>query len=232
MNLSAEQLKALLEEVGTRIDHPLPEMRPVAIEMKDPLGRETNSKAVGWTRKVTADIVVEFYEWLKTLPDNAILKGFVWLEEADATQPMGTAKKEPKKPKKGPHGKFWQEMFLENVISRPEFKTLFGIPDNLKSWKEPLRWHFSSDSLTHVSPAMLITKLKEAGLTELADQIQKIADSLAPRPTLPKGMSFGPAAIRGIEAAKLKYASDPQAEVTITDDEQSDEDFIRENGLY
>jgi len=237
MNLSIEQLAALLKEVMTRLDHPLPEMRPVELELKDPLARETNTKAVGWTRKVTGDITIEFYEWLKTLPDNAILKGFIWLEEAEPTQTPEITKKE-KKPKKGPHGKFWEELFLEGIIGTHEFKTIFGLPDGLGNWNEIVRARFEKDSLTHISPDEVLMYIRknhkvEDGFdldpSDLLNRISAIGQQMSPRPTMPKGFHFSPADILGVEQKKLTFVSaeSPEDEVI-----EPDETFIKEHNLF
>lgn len=242
MNLSAEQITALLQEMMARLDHPLPEMRPVEIELKDALARETNTKAVGWTRKVTGDITVEFYEWLKTLPDNAILKGFIWLEEVEPIQTPEIAKKE-KKPKKGPHGKFWEELFLEGIIGTHEFKTIFGLPDGLDNWNEIVRARFEKDSLTHIAPDEVLMYIRKNHKVEdgfdidpsgLLSRISAIGQQMSPRPTMPKGFHFSPSDILGVEPKKLTFVSatsqeSPEKEVT---NSESDETFIKENGLF
>lgn len=240
MNLSAEQITALLQEMMARLDHPLLEMRPVEIELKDPLARETNTKAVGWTRKVTGDITIEFYEWLKTLPDNAILKGFIWLEEAVPAQQPEIAKKEKRPAKeKGPHGKFWQEMVHAGINTLPEFQAIFDI-QNPDKWNEEVRAKFGKSSLTFVSPEEAIQYVRKNSKVEdgfeidpssLMDKINNIAKKANPSPTMPKGLHLSPADVLGIEPKKLTFVStatqESPEEVT-----ESDETFIKENGLF
>ena len=241
MNLSAEQITALLQEMMARLDHPLSEMRPVELELKDPLGRETNTKAVGWTRKVTGDITVELYEWLKTLPDNAILKGFIWLEEAEPIQAPEIAKKEKKAVKeKGPHGKFWQEMVHAGINTLPEFQAIFDI-QNPDKWNEEVRAKFGKTSLTFVSPEEVIQYVRKNSKVEdgfeidpssLMDKINAVTKKVSPSPTLPPGQHFSPADILGVEPKKLTFVSatspeSPEEEVT-----ESDETFIKGHNLF
>ncbi len=242
MNLSAEQITALLQEMMARLDHPLPEMRPVEIELKDPLARETNTKAVGWTRKVTGDITIEFYEWLKTLPDNAILKGFIWLEEAVPAQQPEIAKKEKRSAKeKGPHGKFWQEMVHAGINTLPEFQAIFDI-QNPDKWNEEVRAKFGKSSLTFVSPEEAIQYVRKNSKVEdgfeidpssLMDKINNIAKKANPSPTMPKGRHFSPADILGVEPKKLTFVSaTPESPLVSIGNSGIHDSFIEDNQLF
>ena len=204
--MNAETLHQLLTEVQERLEHPLEYMRPVEVALKDPIPSESRPKKVGVIRKARFDIDSDFYGWLMTLPENCILKGIVWMEEEG--EPAEPAKPKKTKPAKGSHGKFWEEMFLEGVIGRADFQQWTGVQPGLDKWQEIVRALFEKDSLTEVSPEMMVEwLLKEAGpdrLDNLRKKIQSVADSL--KPDFPEGQYFSPFDL----GAKAKPKSDDQ----------------------
>lgn len=199
MGLTAAQITELLKELMERVEHPLSHMEPFEVELKDPLPREARTKAAGLTRKATFDIDADLYRHLQdTVPENAILKGILWMEEAPEapelkTQAEAAPTKEktgrkPAKPASGPHGKFWEELYLEGIVGRKDFKYLFNIPDGLTGWNEIVRDEFGFDSLTKVSPEELCQWIRNRGIqedgnawTELLANIDGIVKKLDPR---------------------------------------------------
>ena len=207
-SISAEQLHVLLHQLLERLKQPLPEMQPIHTQLKDPVPRETRPKKIGILRKSTFDIDSEFYEWLKWMPENVVINCIMWVEELPAAENPPTEDTPaqmivPKKqrsvtsiPKDGPHGKFWQEMFLEGIIGRQDFRQLMGIPENLSEWSERVREIFGSHSLTHISPADLIEwiegKSATSGNQDLLKKIKRLAGSYE---EFPAGQYFSPFAV-------------------------------------
>ncbi len=225
--MNAEQLQFLLQEMMARVDHSLVSMQPIEAEFKDPTPSERLLNKIGWLRKVSAEITPELYEWMKTQPDKYVLKGIVWVEEIGETpnpQPTQAKSKKVKK-EKGEWGSFWQDMFLEGVIGRTDFKHLFDIPDGLTDWNKIVRGYFglTDGSLTEVSPEKLIEWLEMAEhpsevnptTSGLIAKIKEVAGM--GQPALPAGKAFSPAALRGNAPSKQ---------------EQTDEQFIKEHNMF
>ena len=195
MNLTTEQLKDLLAEMMARFDHPLEYMRPVEFQLKDPLPSETRVKKVGVITRAKFDILKEFYDWLMCAPENCVMRCIGWIEEEGEGQPAVTTKpKKASKPEKGTHGKFWQEMFLEGIIGRADFQQWTGVQPGLDGWEKTLRALFEKESLTFVSPEMLLDFLrKEAGpdrLKGLLKAIEGVAN--LGEPEFPADQYFSP----------------------------------------
>lgn len=215
--MTPEQLHALLKELLARLDNPLPQMQPIEVALKDPLPREARTKQVGVTRKVTFDLDKETYDWLMVdIPETAILKGILWLEEpgeiGEAVTPAKPKRSKTSIPKDGPHGEFWQEMFLEGVIGQNDFKQLTGVADGLADWHETIRALFETPSLTNISPDTLLLWLVGRAQDDLIDKVRRIAKSQEPE--FPVGQYYSPFDL----GAKPKV---------ITTDEQ----YARENQL-
>lgn len=201
--MNAETLHQLLTEMRERLEHPLGHMRPVEVALKDPIPSESRPKKVGILRKARFDIDADFYDWLMTLPENCVLKGILWMEEEG--EPV---QKKTKKPAKGPHGKFWQEMFLEGVIGRADFQQWTGVSPGLEKWEEAVRALFGKDSLTDVSPEMLLAKLQEmAGPDRLKGLLKKIEEIAGTNNDFPEGQYFSPF---DLGARKPEQSSDQQ----------------------
>ncbi len=240
MNLSAEQLHAALSEMSGRLNHPLEWMRPILTELKDPAPTETRPRKIGVLRRARFDVLAEFYQTLMQMPEDVVLNCIIWAQETGEAPTPEIAKKE-KKPKKGPHGKFWEELFLEGIIGTHEFKTIFGLPDGLNNWNEVVRARFEKDSLTHISPDEVLMYIRknhrvedgfEIDPSSLMARISAIGQQMSPRPTMPKGFHFSPADILGVEPKKLTFVSatspeSPEEEVT-----ESDETFIKGHNLF
>ncbi len=193
--MDAEQLQEWFKEMMARFDHPLEHMRPVEFQLKDPLPSETRPKKIGIITKAKFDILKEFYDWLMVAPENCVMRCIGWIEEEGEGQPVVTTKtKKAGKPEKGKHGKFWQEMFLEGIIGRADFQQWTGVQPGLDGWEKTVRAIFEQDSLTFVSPEMLLEYLrKEAGpdrLKNLLKTIEKIAN--LGEPNFPPDQYFSP----------------------------------------
>lgn len=188
--MDAEQLQELLKEMMARFDHPLGHMRPVEFMLKDPLPSETRPKKIGIITKAKFDILKEFYDWLMVAPENCVMRCIGWIEEEGEGQPVVTTKK----PEKGTHGKFWQEMFLEGIIGRADFQQWTGVQPGLEGWEKILRALFEKESLTFVSPEMLLEYLrKEAGPDRLKGLLKAI-EGIAKlgEPEFPPDQYFSP----------------------------------------
>jgi len=225
--MNAEQLQSLLQEIMARVDHSLVSMQPIEAEFKDPTPSERLLNKIGWLRKVSAEITPELYEWMKTQPDKYVLKGIVWVEEIEESpnpQPTQAKSKKAKK-EKGEWGSFWQDMFLEGVIGRTDFKHLFDIPDGLTDWNKIVRGYFglTDGSLTEVSPEQLIKWLEMAEhpsevnptTSGLIAKIKEVAGM--GQPALPAGKTFSPAALRDNVPSKQ---------------EPTDQQFIKEHNMF
>jgi len=192
--MNAEQLHQALTEMQARLEHPLEHMRPVEFQLKDPLPSETRVKKVGVITRAKFDILKEFYDWLMCAPENCVMRCIGWIEEEGEGQPIVTTKPKKAKPEKGTHGKFWQEMFLEGIIGRADFMQWTGVQPGLEDWEKIVRAIFEKESLTFVSPKMLLDWLrKEAGpdrLKELLKAIESIANSREPE--FPPDQYFSP----------------------------------------
>ena len=165
--MKAEMLHALLETVMDRLDNPLIEFQPIEVELKDPLASERMLKKIGILRTMKCDIQPELYDWLKILPENAILRGIIWLEEADGVEqgsekPVNILKrKKGEKPPVGPHAQFWEELFLEGIIGNPLFMECFGIEPGLAEWESRIADHWEdARAASDVAPAALLTMIR------------------------------------------------------------------------
>lgn len=223
--MSPEQIKTLLEELLARVEHPLEMMRPMEVELKDPTPSESRRKVIGIVRRSGFDVDTDVYNWLQNvIPEKAVLKGILWLEEesetTDAAQPTHVSKKRSQKPPKGPHGKFWEELFLECFIGQERVKELWDIPSPLPTnWNDYVKVIFNEpDSLTNISPGAVMSWLVKRGETELADQVGAISSKIkvkAEKEVFPAGQYFSPFQL----GAKRKET------------ETSDEQFAKENLL-
>lgn len=186
--MNAEMLHALLKTVMDRLDNPLIEFQPIEVELKDPLASERMLKKIGILRTMKCDIQPELYDWLKILPENAVLRGIIWLEEADGEQesekPVNILKrKKEKKPLAGPHAKFWDELYLEGIIGNPLFMECFGIEPGLADWESKVaaQWE-DARVVSDVAPAALLTLLREYFLGKqepLTEEGQQVVALLA-----------------------------------------------------
>lgn len=219
MELTAEQLKELLAEMMARFDHPLQHMQPIEFQLRDPVPSETRPKRIGIITKAKFDILKDFYDWLIVAPEACTIRCIGWIEEEGEPVEAPAKKKtkaQLKKESDGPHGAFWQDMFLEQIIGRSDFQQWTGIMPGLDGWKEKLHAIFSVDSLTHISPEMLTDWLANAAgpdrLKDLIAKIKSIAGMQAP--SFPAGQYFSPFDL----GASVKSQSD-------------DEQFAKENLL-
>jgi len=187
--MKAEMLHALLETVMDRLDNPLIEFQPIEVELKDPLASERMLKKIGILRTMKCDIQPELYDWLKILPENAILRGIIWLEEADEAEqgsekPVSILKrKKGEKPPVGPYAKFWEELFLEGIISNPLMMELFLIEPGLADWESKVvkPWQSQGANLvSDVAPELLLTLIRDyyLGVAEPLDETGKKAIEL------------------------------------------------------
>lgn len=225
MSLTPEQITELLKELLQRVEHPLEMMRPVAVELKDPTPSESRRKNIGIVRRSGFDLDIDLYDWLQNvIPEKAVLKGFLWLEEeselTDPTETTPTSRKRSQKSPKGPHGTFWQELYLECFIGQQKVKELWNLPTPLpKDWESYVKAVFNEpDSLTNISPGAVMSWLVKQGETELADQVGAISSKIkvkAEKEVFPDGQYFSPFQL----GAKRKEP--------VTDDEQ----FAKENLL-
>jgi hypothetical protein len=193
--MDAETLHTRLTEMQARLEHPLEHMRPVEFELKDPLPSETRVKKVGVITRAKFDILKEFYDWLMVAPENCVMRCIGWIEEDGEGQPVVTTKpKKASKPEKGAHGKFWQEMFLEGIIGRADFQQWTGVQPGLEGWEKTVRALFEKDSLTFVSPEMLLKWLREqAGSDRLKGLLKAIEDiAKTGEPDFPPDQYFSP----------------------------------------
>lgn len=193
--MDAEQLQELLKEMMARLDHPLEYMRPVEFELKDPLPSETRPKKLGVITRAKFDILKEFYDWLMCAPENCVMRCIGWIEEEGEGQPTVTVTKQKKvKPEKGTHGKFWQEMFLEGIIGRADFQQWTGVQPGLDGWEKIVRKIFEQDSLTFVSPEMLLTWLREQAGPDRLKGLLKAIEGIAKlgEPEFPPDQYFSP----------------------------------------
>lgn len=224
MTLSVEQLHALLEEVQERLKNPLPEMQPFQVELKDPRPSERSTK-IGWIRKLSAEIDSEVYDQLKRLPDNYVLKGFLWLEEMPAEQQQTKTTKKTE----GEYGQFWKDMFLEMVIGSADFKMTFpGLENGLENWSKTVAGHFGlvNESLNTVGPKQLIAFIEKTwantekqGIVErLTRKINEVAG--LSNSQFPPGQYFSPAMLGARKVEKKQ----PEPE--------SDEAFIKEHKMF
>lgn len=196
--MDAEQLHTLLTEMQARLEHPLGHMRPVEFQLKDPLPSETRVKKVGVITRAKFDILKEFYDWLMCAPENCVMRCIGWIEEEgegfERLPALPKKERKTSKPEKGTHGKFWQEMFLEGIIGRADFQQWTGVQPGLDGWEKIVRAIFEQDSLTFVSPEMLLEYLrKEAGpdrLKGLLKAIEGIAN--LGEPEFPTNQYFSP----------------------------------------
>lgn len=226
--MSPEQIKTLLEELLARVEHPLEMMRPMEVSLKDPTPSESRRKVIGIVRRSGFDVDTDVYNWLQNvIPEKAVLKGILWLEEeaepTDAAQPASTGKKRSQKPPKGQHGTFWQELFLECFVGQERVKALWGLQTPLETnWEDRVKVVFNEpDSLTNISPGAVMSWFVKAGETDLADQVGSISSKIktkAEKEVFPAGQYFSPFDL----GAKRK---EPVTE------EDTTKDFLRENQL-
>lgn len=193
--MDAEQLQEWLKEMMARLEHPLEHMRPVEFQLKDPLPSETRVKKVGVITRAKFDILKEFYDWLMVAPENCVMRCIGWIEEEGEGQPIVTTKpKKASKPEKGTHGKFWQEMFLEGIIGRADFQQWTGVQPGLDGWEKIVRKIFEQDSLTFVSPEMLLEWLREQAGPDRLKGLLKAIEGIAKlgEPEFPADQYFSP----------------------------------------
>lgn len=195
MTLTAEQLKELLAEMMARFDHPLPHMQPVEFQLKDPVPSETRPKRLGIITKAKFDILQDFYQWLIVAPETCTIRCIGWIEEEGEGQPVVTTKtKKTSKAEKGTHGKFWQEMFLEGIIGRADFQQWTGVQPGLDGWEKTVRAIFEQDSLTFVSPEMLLEWLRNQAGPDRLKSLVKAIEGIANlgEPEFPADQYFSP----------------------------------------
>lgn len=207
--MNAETLHAQLTEMQARLDHPLEYMRPRLFELKDPVPSESRPKNLGIVTKSRFDIQKELYNWLMTLPENCVIQCIGWVQEPGEGEPVPAKKTKAKpKPAKGEFGNFWQELFLEMVIGRADFRQWLRITD-MDKWTEEVKQTLQVESLTTVSPTMLIDwLLQEAGPDRLTSLRAKIAEIGQLNENFPPGQFFSPwdmGATPPVESEDQKY---------------------------
>lgn len=230
MEPTAEQLHASLTELTERVNHPLPEMRPFVTELKDPVPSETRPKKVGVLRRAKFDILGDFYNWLMTLPEDAVLNVVCWMQEPGERhdQPAPVKAKKPKKVE-GEYGQFWKDMFLEMVIGSADFKMTFPeLEEGLDNWSKIVAGHFGlvNESLNTVSPQRLIEFIgrtwanteKQGIIDRLTKKINEVAG--LSNSQFPPSQYFSPAMLGARKIEKKQ----PEPE--------SDEAFIKEHNMF
>lgn len=121
--MTLSELQSTLADLSARVDHPLPQMQPFAVELSYPIARQSNSKKCGITSKVTFDVDQETYEKFQHgLPQGVILRGFLWVEEETAA----IHEQQPKAKAEKPFGRFWEHLIQHGFMTHPDMQEVLA----------------------------------------------------------------------------------------------------------
>lgn len=119
--MTLEEIQSALTEMQTRVDHPLMQMQPFAVELSYPIARQSNSKKCGVTSKVTFDVDDDLYTHFQHgLPQGVILRGVLWVDVETAAVHEQEQKTKPEKM----YGKFWQLLIQSGFMTHPDMLEL------------------------------------------------------------------------------------------------------------
>lgn len=163
--MSTAQLKSLLSELQGRVEHALPHMRPIFVELNSPLPTQNRTKTHGLLSKVSFDIDHDLYEVLQhDLPESIVLRGIVWAEEIviiDSDQKQKRREKKKTGKDKGLYGIFWNYLYKSGFHNHPDVRELItpqgAAPiDSQQAWSLLHDvWDVGGKSLSFVSPQQL-----------------------------------------------------------------------------
>lgn len=183
--MTVEQLQAALAELQSRVEHALPAMRPFLVELGSPMPRESRRKVSGVTRAVVFDIDGDLYQHLQVnVPETAVLKGIVWIEDAPAPLSPAMQLQAPgRKAQLGPvirpeWGFFWNDFRL-HVLRMEGVAEALGVVDQ-NEWASTLRARYGAvKSMGEIDPARVIADLEKAGLKKAPARCRQIIADLA-----------------------------------------------------